>query len=325
MMGTTLLLVGLLGQYDIAPTVTPFEFQSWFDSATDSDLILPKAIAQGATRFRYVFVGGFANEQMRGYFVQNVKDLHALGVPRSSIHTIFPSSRQTVEECAQKVREEVFTIASKGPERLVIIAHSRGACDALAFALSEPAFIRDHVEALFLIQGAFGGTALADYVVGEGPSMDKRMPTRFRIIASLVGKLERGLMRHGAHAGLSGLTRGASEPFWARMLADHAEAIPILNPRTFFIRSEIQPSALGRFRRAIGWYLHLYDGPNDGVVAVKDQYIPGLGTNLCILTCGHGELTCNITSGRSARRVRRALTLCIAMTVGRAGAEAVVD
>ena len=216
-MGTTLLLFGLLGQFDIAPTVSPHEFQSWFDAATDGELVVPKAIARGATRFRYVFVGGFANEQLRGYFVQNIKDLHSMGVPRTSIHTIFPSSRETVEECAQKVREEFFTISSKGTERLVVIAHSRGACDALAFALCEPAFVRDHVEALFLIQGAFGGTALADYVVGEGPSMDKRMPTRFRIIASLVGKLERGLMHQGTHAGLSGLTRGESQPFWARI------------------------------------------------------------------------------------------------------------
>jgi hypothetical protein len=322
MLGSTILLATLFAQFDIPPTVTPQEFQAWFDAADDGDLVVPDAVVQGARRFRYVFVGGFANEQMKGYFVQNTKDLHAMGVPRSSIHMIFPSSRETIEESAQSIREAFFTISSRGPERIVVIAHSRGACDALAFALTEPEFIRDHVEALFLVQGAFGGTALADYVVGNGPSMDNRMPARFRIIAGVVANLERGLIRRGHHAGLSGLTRAESQPFWARMLADHANAIPILAPRTFFIRSESRPSRLGRFRRAIGWYLNIYDGPNDGIVAVKDQYIPGLGTSLCILNCGHGDLTCNLTSGRSARRVRRALTQCVAMAVGRAGAEA---
>lgn len=325
MIGTTLLLAGLLGQFDVAPTVTPREFQAWFDAASDGDLVVPNAIARGARRFRYVFVGGFANEQMKGYFVQNSKDLRSLGVPRTAIHTIFPSSRETVEECAQKIREEFYTISSEGPERLVVIAHSRGACDTLAFALGDPAFVRDHVEALFLVQGPFGGTVLADYVVGDGPLMDKRMPTRFRIVASLIAKLERGLMHRGHHAGLAGLTRRDSQPFWARMLTDHAEAIPILTARTFFVRSETKPSRLGRFRRAIGWYLHIYDGPNDGIVAVKDQYIPGLGTSLCILNCGHGDLTCNLATGRTARRVRRALTQSIAMTVGRAGAETLAE
>ncbi len=323
MFAPTILLAALLGQFDAPPTVTPREFQAWFDAADDGELVVPREVARGACRFRYIFVGGFANEQMNGYFVQNVRDLRSMGVPRSSIHTIFPSSRETIEESARKISEQIFTISSKGPERLVVIAHSRGACDTLAFALTEPEFVRDHVEALFLVQGAFGGTALADYVVGDGPSMDNRMPTRFRIIAGLVAHVERGLMRRGHHAGLAGLTRAESQPYWDRMLAKHSEAIPILTPRTFFIRSETKPFQLGRFRRAIGWYLHLYDGPNDGIVAVKDQYIPGLGTSLCILNCGHGDLTCNLNTGRSARRVRRALTQCVAMAVGRAGAESV--
>ena len=313
----TLLLAGLLGGLNAPPALTPAEFQAWFDIARDGRLVIPSEVTQRAKGYRYVFVGGFASEQIRGYFAQNSKDLRAGGVPRSSIHTIFPSSRDTIEEGAETFRRALFTAASKGPERLVVIAHSRGACDALAFALNEPEFIRDHVEALFLVQGAFGGTALADYVVGEGQAMDGRMPTKFRIIAHLIGKLEQVMVHRGDHAGLSGMTRGESRPFWTRMLETHADAIPIVGPRTFFIRSGTEPSRLGRFRRAIGWYLHTYEGPNDGIVAVDDQYLPGLGTSLCVLHYGHGELTCNLGSGRIARRGRRALTDCIVMAVGR--------
>jgi pimeloyl-ACP methyl ester carboxylesterase len=317
MIGTTLFLAGLCAALDNPTAVSPTEFRAWFDSASAGKLSVPADVGRGAKRFRYVFVGGFANEQMRGYFAENTKELRALGVPRSAIHTIFPSSSQTIEEGTATFREQIYSASSAGPERLVVIAHSRGACDALAFALAEPGFIRDHVESMFLIQGAFGGTALADYVTGDGPAMDDRMPTKYRIVAHLIGRLERGLVDRGDHAGLSALTRGESRPYWARMLELHADAIPILSPKTFFIRSETAPSRLGRFRRAIGWYLTTYDGPNDGIVALKDQYIPGLGTSLCVLECGHGDLTCNLNSSRSARRVRRALAQCIVMAVGR--------
>jgi hypothetical protein len=317
MIGTTLFLAALCTALDDPPYVSPADFRAWFDAASAGKLSVPAEVGRGAKRFRYVFVGGFASEQMRGYFAENTKELRALGVPRSAIHTIFPRSSQTIEEEASTFREQIYKAASEGPERLVIIAHSRGACDAMAFALAEPGFVRDHVESIFLIQGAFGGTALADYVTGAGPAMDDRMPTKYRIVAHLIGKLERSLVDRGDHAGLPALTRGESRPYWARMLEIHADAIPILGPKTFFIRSETTPSRLGRFRRAIGVYLTTYDGPNDGIVAVKDQYLPGLGTSLCVLECGHGDLTCNLNSGRSARRIRRALAQCIVMAVGR--------
>jgi pimeloyl-ACP methyl ester carboxylesterase len=316
MIGATLLIACLNGGPDAPPAIRPDDFRKWFTSASRGDLDVPHDVSVKARGFRYVFVGGFASEQMRGYFAQNSKELRSLGVKRTAIHTIFPSSSRTIEEGAAKFREEIFTISSKGPEKLVVIAHSRGACDTMAFALTEPGFVRDHVEALFLIQGAFGGTALADYVVGEGPEMDEQMPTRYRIVAHLIGKLEKGLMNRGDHAGISSLTRDAARTYWTRMVGQHVDAIDVLGPRTFYIRSGTEPSRLGRFRRAIGVYLTTYDRPNDGIVAVEDQYLPGLGTSLCVLECGHGELTCNLTSGRSAKRVQRALTQCVVMGVG---------
>ncbi|HEY2156592.1 MAG TPA: hypothetical protein VGH33_13255, partial [Isosphaeraceae bacterium] len=196
-------------------------------------------------------------------------------------------------------------------------AHSRVACDALAFALTEPAFVRDHVAALFLVQGAFGGTALADYVVGEGHPIDSKMPALYRTFAGLVGELERMLVRNGQHAGLSGLTRVESRAYWDRMLRRHAGAIPALRPRVYFLRSATEPAQLGRFRTAIGSYLTTYDGPNDGIVALEDQHLPGVGTSLGVVDCGHGDLTCELKPGPAGRKLRRALAPCIVMAVGR--------
>ena len=105
------------------------------------------------------------------------------------------------------MREQFEEIADLGPEKLVVIAHSRGACDALAFALQHPEFVAEHIHALFLIQGAFGGTALADYVVGEGPPMDRRMPLGHRVAGHALANIEGYLLDHGKHGGLPSLSR----------------------------------------------------------------------------------------------------------------------
>lgn len=296
---------------------TPAEFRGWFDDARAGTLKVPKDVRREARGFRFVFVGGFASERLPGYFRRNMKALRACGVPRGAIHAVFPPSRGTLEENADAFGRRIREIADEGPQRLVIVAHSRGACDALLFALRNPDFVRDRVEALFLVQGTFGGSALADYVLGDGPALDRALPTRFRVVAFLLGRLERVLVHRGKHAGLSGLSRAGSRQFWEQSLAEHAAAIPVVGPRTFYLRSESSPRHLGLFRRAAGWYLTTYVGPNDGVVAVEDQRLPGLGTCLGVIDCGHDELVRTPRSGRSHRRLREALAEGVVMAVGR--------
>jgi pimeloyl-ACP methyl ester carboxylesterase len=322
MLEILMLLLGFLAPPDGSstdPLVSPAEFRTWFDAAREGSLDLPAEVLSKARRLRYVFVGGFGSERMPGYFALNARELRARGVPRDAIHFIFPSSHETFDANADEVREHFFAIAREGPEPLVIIAHSRGACDALAFALREPEFVRDRVEALFLIQGPFGGTALADYIRGEGPAMDRLLPMRFRIVVHLCGQFERFLMKRGRHGGLPGLTRWESRAYWSRLLDENADAIPIVGPKTYYIQSEVPASRLGLFRRSVGKYLSAYDGPNDGVVAVEDQQLPGLGTCLGIFDCGHGDLTGRSRSGRSNRRLPGVLVQSILMAVGRLG------
>ncbi len=300
------------------PAVTADEFQGWFETASRGELRIPKPAVRRARGFQYVFVGGFRVGRMAGYFAQNADALRALGVPHRSIHFIYPSSRQTVEENCGAVREELLSIAGKGPERLVVIAHSRGACDALAFALNEPEFVRDHVEALFLIQGAFGGTGLADYVLGEGEPMDGQMPRVHRWLARAIGAFERILLNRGRHGGLVGMTREASRAYWNDLLETHADAVPLVGPKVYYVESCARPADLALFQRAMAWYLGAYYGPNDGVVALDDQTIPGLGTSLGVVEAGHADLTRRFPATRSKRRLRRALIRSIVMTLGRA-------
>jgi hypothetical protein len=321
MSGLDGILVGIAllfwGGTAAGPSVTADEFQGWFEAASQGELRIPKPAVRRARGFQYVFVGGFRVGRMPGYFAQNADELRALGVPRRSIHFLYPSSRRTVEENCGAVREELLRIAGDGTERLVVIAHSRGACDALAFALNEPEFVRDRVEALFLIQGAFGGTGLADYVLGEGEPMDAQMPQVHRWLARAIGALERLLLKRGRHGGLVGMTRDASRAYWNDLLEAHADAVPLVGPKVYYIESRARPADLALFQRAMAWYLGAYYGPNDGVVAVDDQTIPGIGKSLGVLEAGHADLTRRFPATRSKRRLRRALIRSIVMTVSR--------
>ena len=220
------------------PSVTACKFQGWFESASRGELRVPRPVARRARGFQYVFVGGFRVGRMPGYFAQNVDELRALRVPRRSIHIIHPSSERTVEENCSEFREEMHRIAEESSERLVVIAHSRGACDALAFALNEPQFVQDRVEALFLVQGAFGGTGLADYVVGDGEPMDGQMPRVHRWVARSIGALERLLLKRGRHGGLVGMTREASRAYWTDLVETHADAVPLVGPKVYYIAFE---------------------------------------------------------------------------------------
>jgi pimeloyl-ACP methyl ester carboxylesterase len=299
-----------------AALVAPGEFRAWFDQASAGRLAISADVERAAGRFRYVFVGGFHNERMPGYFVQNARQLRARGVSRHQIHFIYPSSSETIEGNSEAVRTRLAEIAGTGPEKLVVIAHSRGACDTLAFALRNPNFVRDRIEALFLVQGPFGGTGVADYVLGEGPPMDCRMPLRYRVFAYLLGRMEQLFLYRGRHGGLTELTRRASRDLWARTLEEHSGAIAVVGPRTFFITSATDPSRLRLFQRATAWYLKTYYGQNDGVIAQDDQSLPGLGTVLARLNAGHSDLTNRFRSTRLARWLQRALIDAIIMSVG---------
>ena len=87
-----------------------------------------------------------------------------------------------------------------------------------------------------------------------------------------------------------------------------------------YVEANAEPSHLGLFMRAMASYLGAYYGPNDGVVAVEDQTIPGLGTSLGILDAGHADLTRRFPSARMGRGPRRALIRSIVMAVGRSDA-----
>ena len=259
---------------------------------------------------------------MPGYFAQNMAELRELGVPKKQIHIIKPSSSQTSEENADEVRAKFREFAELGPEKIVVIAHSRGACDALAFAMANATFVKDRVEALFLIQGPFGGSGVAEYVAGKGVKMDRRMALRYRIMGGLLARLTRMAARRVGMDVVEGMTGEASRKFWAATMERYADAVATVGPKTFYVRSSIHPSHHRVGRKAIAWYLQIYHGPSDGMVALADQSLPGVGTVIATIEAGHADLTHRFPASRAPKEMRRALVQSIVMSVGRPGLDA---
>jgi pimeloyl-ACP methyl ester carboxylesterase len=325
----TLTILALLSAAPDGPKnelgVEPGEFRAWFEAACQNELEIPPAVAQEAARYQYVFVAGIFNERIGGYFAQNAKELRALGVPRSNIHYIYPSSHESLPDNADAVCDRFREIIRDGPEPLVVIAHSRGACDTLAFALENPELVRKHVKAMFLVQGPFGGTGLADYIAGEGPPMDGQIPLKYRVLARVLIGAERRMLARGKHGGLAGLTHDESREFWDKLLKNHADAVSIVEPKTFYVTSEARTARLKLFQRATASYLDSHFGPNDGVVALEDQFLPELGTILAVLDAGHSDLTSRALASRVQKRRRHALVESIVMAIGRSEIESAHD
>ena len=114
---------------DAAPSVSPEQFTEWYRthlSAVPGGLRIPDAVATKARHYHYVFIAGFLNEAVPGYFTNNISELWALGVPAGNIHTIYPASGKSVEDNSELIREQVKDCLGEGAEKIVIIGHSRG-------------------------------------------------------------------------------------------------------------------------------------------------------------------------------------------------------
>ena len=310
MLTSLIALVGLVGP----PSVAASDFRGWLDCAERGGLAIPSDVATRARGFRYVMVGGFRGDTGRGEFLRNVRELRALGVSKARIHFVAPSSDTTVEQNAEKFAAQMAEIANEGPECLVVVAHSRGACDVLAFALRNPEFASEKIEAMYLIQGPFGGSGLADYVMGEGPAIDDQLRRWPRLLTTWIGAFERRRMSRGHHGSLAALTHKASRAYWANLLAENPKGVAAVDAKVFYIETKSQPSKLRMILRATASYLTLHYGPNDGVVALGDQTLCGVGTSLGVIDAGHSDLSGRPSPGR--RKLSKAITQAIVMAVG---------
>jgi len=323
-----LVLAGLLG----APPVTvdrvgpappaeapaPGPFRAWFEGQSQHPSPLPPKVLEAARAYRYVFIAGFLNEGFQvGYFSQNRRALLDAGVPPGAIELVFPKSGNTIEENVAVLRRVLPELAAKGPQKLVLIGHSKGAVEALAFMVAAPDFVRAHVHAAFLVQGAFGGSGIADYITGTGHPLDDRMQPFPRMLFALAAGWGE-LLDSRIDGGFQSLTHQRAAELWQRLLppaaGPGASRLPSgLAERTFFIRSQRDPDQVCPLLWITARYLATYYGANDGLMTVPDQWVPGTGQILADLNADHTGLTVAGPVSDWPAGVRRAFTYALLM------------
>jgi predicted alpha/beta hydrolase family esterase len=249
--------------------------------------ITAKGITAQGTTDRYVLVSGFMNETMKGYFTDNILALNKLGVKDDHILKPNVPSKMDVEVNSEALNKQVMDFP--GSEPLVIIAHSKGAVEVLIWAIQNSEFVRDHVRGMFLVQGAFGGSKIADFIEHKGYSIDKAMPLKYRLQLDVM-RAEGWNEDRVAHDGLVSMTSEASAKLWPALVAQYPKAIANINKKVFYILGTEDVSKLPLLIRPMGSYLTTYygkSGGNDGILLAKDQFVPGIGKILFSAEVGH--------------------------------------
>lgn len=241
-------------------------------------------IASADASDRYVLVAGFLNETMVGYFKDNISALKGEGVEADHILVPKVPSKTYVEVNSTSLDSQIRKFP--GSEPLVIIAHSKGAVEVLIWALQNSEFVRDNVRGIFLVQGAFGGSKIADFIEGKGHPIDKEMPKRYSLSLEVM-RLEGWHENKVAHDGLVSLTSEASAKLWPALTAQYPQAVGNIDKKIYYILGTESVSKLPLLIRPMGSYLSTYYGNNDGIVLTQDQFVPGIGKVILSVESDH--------------------------------------
>lgn len=221
-----------------------------------------------------LFVAGYLNELIPGYFDDNVAVVESLG---AKSERLFPTSEESLQEDVLALMKWVD--AHEGP--LWLIGHSKGGAAVLLAALRHPELVLSgKVKAVVVVQGAVGGSPVADRYDAD----------------PLLGQ-------KGMHA----LTRHASEKlFDAALKTVRSQQTPeqqqALFSRIFYVRSRIDTAAVATELKPTRAYLDRF-GPNDGLL-LADAMKLDVGVDLGILDSDHAGLVLSsfLTSSTPERR-----------------------
>lgn len=235
-----------------------------------------------------VFVAGFLNEVIPGYFVDNAEAARELG---ASTSTLFPKSSGSIDDDVQLIGGEV----ARHPDTpVVLFGHSKGGAAVLLTVLEHPELVLSgRVEAVVVVQGAVGGSPLADVLSR---------------VTALRNPGVRSLSTEGA--------RDAFDTALARLRAEHDEAErATLFSHIFYVRSA-QADTQAAAELAPTHAVLRAKGDNDGLVATKDMRLDE-GVDLGVLDADHAALTVSSFLAVSSRDERRQFTRVLFQEVGR--------
>lgn len=297
------------------------EFESWIFQHIHGNFVPDQHHLERAKNYHYFFVTGFLNEALRLSFVEYYYDLirEMRHYRMAALHSpISLPSTETASVNAEKLYG-IFSEEAPGDQKdLVLIGHSKGALELFLMSLKHPDFIRKRVRAVFLLQGAIGGSPIADYIAGdpEAGVPDKLQWWERGAFEFIM--LKSSALRRIVEKGLHSLTRKNAKSSWENIGITEEEKT-LLNEHLFYVCSKIRRDGIGLLS-ILGKFLYLNHGrenggQNDGLVLLKDQYTDWFGKPLATLTADHSDLV--LRTNPETRRMRKGLALAMIQWVGR--------
>jgi pimeloyl-ACP methyl ester carboxylesterase len=239
----------------------------------------------------FLFVGGFLNEGIPGYFTDNMRVTHdELG---AEVSTLFPSSSTSVSEDADAIRAAVIERSRTSQKPVVLVGHSKGGAGALVAVLRYPELVLEGtVDRVICIQAAVLGSPVADSIVESGPI--KVLPFHWRGLESLSTRRSRTLVLNEDARAREKLTPEETAWFFGRI---------------FFVRAWERSGSVALELALTHEYLKEFgSGRNDGLLLEEDMKLDGDGVDLGEVEGDHAALTVSGILSRSSADERAAFT-----------------
>ncbi len=131
-----------------------------------ADSTVSEATLTEARKYHWVFVGGYGNGDVKGYFDPNMRRLQGQGVTASVLNPasslLNPSKSLTVEEAAAWLNEELKKIDNGQP--FILVGHSQGGLDIVGSLLTMSDAQLETIARAVSVQSAPGGNLLLDLI-----------------------------------------------------------------------------------------------------------------------------------------------------------------
>lgn len=236
-------------------------------------------------RYHFVFISGYSNESIPGYFDENIRILNRLGAKRVSV--INPSSLYPVTTNVEVVRSQLKYFYHQSPQTpLVVVAHSKGGLEMINTLLRyRKEFPQQVLAKVFFVQAPLVGSPYTDEYLKPYKSSTCQLNP---VCVSYSLTYLQGMFSMETHQILADLKNSAKG-------VTAVEAMD-LSRRIYYIRSYKEYDKVTENLKQYAKILKdINAGVNDGLVPTEKQIIrqflgrPVFGTDLGVQYADHVE------------------------------------
>ena len=218
--------------------------------------------------FHYVFIGGYGNEKIPGYFDANIEELKDQGA--KYVSRIMPKTENAILDNVQFIRAELLKLYQKSQEdgkkrRLAVLAHSKAAPEATHTVLRYADDFPPHVLALLVdMQGVLKGAPTSD-------EMMRKWDTSFFAANPFYW------FNRLSYAGFTSMmTEQVKRDFAESARMAGTKTIQELSQRIYYWRSRVAPSDASESLKPFAQMVAPF-GDNDGILPTSHMMLEELG------------------------------------------------